>query len=80
MNDCTELYFSWNDGENHLFFNMISGMAPDFSTVVELNTGDAMIAGAGFNTYSYRVGFDISIPIYSPIAKLAEIRDIHNIR
>lgn len=35
-----------------------------------------MIAGAGFNTYSYRLGFDISIPMYSPIAKLAEVYSI----
>ncbi|KAB0802721.1 hypothetical protein PPYR_04907 [Photinus pyralis] len=70
----------WRDGENHLFFNMISGTAPDFSTVLEINTGDAIIAAAGFNTHTYRVGFDISIPIFSPIASLAEITFINNLR
>lgn len=70
----------WREGENHLFFNMISGTASDFSTILEINTGDAIIAGAGFNTHTYRVGFDISIPIFSPIAHLAEINYINDLR
>ncbi|KAF5277438.1 hypothetical protein FQA39_LY06251 [Lamprigera yunnana] len=70
----------WRDGENHLFFNMISGTAPDFSTVIELNIGDAIIAGAGFNTHTFRLGFDISIPIFSPIAKLGVSRYNNNLR
>lgn len=60
--------YSWKNGENHLLFNMIAGEAPNFSSVLELSTGKAMIAGADFDTYSYRVGYDISIPLYSPIA------------
>lgn len=58
----------WSDGENHLVFNMVPGAAPDYNTVVDLSLGKAMIAGAGFSTWTYRMGFDISFPMYSPVA------------
>lgn len=60
----------WNQGENHFLFNMISGASPDYSTVVELHSGKAMIGGAGFSSWSYRHGYDISLPVYSGISKL----------
>ncbi|EEZ99036.1 exostosin-2 [Tribolium castaneum] len=63
----------WNDGENHLIFNMIAGNAPDFSPVVDLATGKALIAGADFNKYSFRTNFDVSIPLFSPIARPGDI-------
>ena len=62
--------FSWNYGENHLIFNMISGSAPDFPSVIELDTGKALIAGADFDRYSFRVNFDVSIPLFSPILEM----------
>ncbi|XP_069687765.1 exostosin-2 [Periplaneta americana] len=57
----------WKDGENHLIFNMVPGAVPDYSTVVELALGHAIIAGAGFSSWTYRLGFDISLPVYSPV-------------
>ncbi|XP_065224418.1 exostosin-2 [Planococcus citri] len=55
----------WNNGENHIIFNML----PDkHSSVVELGTGKAMIAGAGFDSWTYRSKFDISLPAFSPYA------------
>ncbi|CAH1373650.1 hypothetical protein MTP99_015021 [Tenebrio molitor] len=62
----------WNNGENHLIFNMVSGTAPDFSPLIELETGKALIAGADFDRYSFRINFDVSIPLYSPVAALGE--------
>ncbi|KAL4709682.1 hypothetical protein ACJJTC_007413 [Scirpophaga incertulas] len=59
----------WNNGENHLIFNMLPGKPPNYETVVTLNTGKAIIAGGGFDTWSFRYGFDISIPVYSHIAE-----------
>ncbi|KAI8421961.1 hypothetical protein MSG28_009868, partial [Choristoneura fumiferana] len=41
---------------------------PNYETVLDLNTGNAIIAGGGFDSWSFRYGFDISIPVYSPIA------------
>ncbi|KAI8421963.1 hypothetical protein MSG28_009870 [Choristoneura fumiferana] len=47
---------------------MLPGTAPNYETVLDLNTGNAIIAGGGFDSWSFRYGFDISIPVYSPIA------------
>ncbi|XP_072932904.1 exostosin-2 [Epargyreus clarus] len=59
----------WNNGENHLIFNMVAGASPNYNTVVDLNTSRAIIAGAGFNTWTFRYGFDISLPLYSQLAE-----------
>ncbi|XP_028144510.1 exostosin-2 [Diabrotica virgifera virgifera] len=65
----------WRGGENHLIFNMVAGSTPDFSTVVELDVGKAIIAGAGFDTYSFRERFDISLPVFSLMGKAAAVKD-----
>lgn len=54
---------------------MISGNSPDFSQVIELDVGNAMIAGAGFDTYTFREKFDVSIPVFSPAARLGVVED-----
>jgi glucuronyl/N-acetylglucosaminyl transferase EXT2 len=46
---------------------MLPGEAPDFNKVTDVNTANAIIAGAGFDTQTYRYGFDFSIPFYSPL-------------
>ncbi|XP_012254638.2 exostosin-2 [Athalia rosae] len=56
----------WKDGENHLIFNMVPGSVPDYNTLIDVPVGKAMIAGAGFSSLTYREGFDISLPVYSP--------------
>lgn len=65
----------WKNGENHLIFNMIAGSSPDFSPVIELDLGNAMIAGADFDVESYRTKFDIPLPVFSSIAKTGEVKD-----
>ncbi|XP_060068340.1 exostosin-2-like [Ylistrum balloti] len=57
----------WNDGTNHLLFNMLPGTVPDYGTVLEVDTGKAIIAGGGFSIWSYRRTFDVSIPVYNPL-------------
>ncbi|KAF3422411.1 hypothetical protein E2986_02534 [Frieseomelitta varia] len=57
----------WNNGENHLIFNMVPGSVPDYNTVIDVPVGKAMIAGAGMSSLTYRSGFDISLPVYSPL-------------
>jgi len=47
---------------------MVPGTAPDYKTVVDLSIGKAMVAGVGFDSWTYRSSFDISIPIYSNLA------------
>ncbi|KAJ2951258.1 hypothetical protein O0L34_g5659 [Tuta absoluta] len=58
----------WNHGENHIIFNLLPGSPPNYNSVVDLDTEKAIIAGSGFDTWSYRYGFDISMPLYSSIA------------
>ncbi|KAK6641325.1 hypothetical protein RUM44_013034 [Polyplax serrata] len=59
----------WRNGENHLIWNFISGSPPDYSNVIELNIGNSLVAGAGFSSWTYRSGFDISLPLFSPYLK-----------
>ena len=40
--------------------------------VFNYRSADAIIVGAGFNTQTYRFGFDFSIPIYSPLLEKYE--------
>ncbi|XP_055842847.1 exostosin-2 [Episyrphus balteatus] len=56
----------WENGENHILFNMLPGGYPEFNRVMDVNTDKALIMGGGFDSWSYRVGFDISIPVWSP--------------
>lgn len=67
------MIFSWKDGENHLIFNMHSGSAHKFPNGLEINLGKAMRAAADFDVYNFRKGFDISIPVYSPILNLLKL-------
>ncbi|XP_071445244.1 exostosin-2 [Hetaerina americana] len=59
----------WNNGTNHIIFNMVPGSPPDYSSVVELDLGDAIVAGAGFSSWTYRPGYDVSLPVLSPLAE-----------
>ena len=63
---------SWENGENHLIFNFLPGTRPDYSTVLDVNTDRAIIVGAGFDSWTYRTEFDVSVPVYS--AALEEYR------
>lgn len=51
---------------------MVSGAPPDYSTVVELELGQSMVAGAGLSSWTYRQSFDLSLPIYSPLSGLLD--------
>uniref|UniRef100_A0A1Z5L165 Exostosin GT47 domain-containing protein n=1 Tax=Ornithodoros moubata TaxID=6938 RepID=A0A1Z5L165_ORNMO len=56
----------WNNGTNHVLFNMLPGTAPDYAEIIGVNTGRALIMGGGFSTWTYRRGYDISIPVFNP--------------
>uniref|UniRef100_A0A182N0E2 Exostosin-2 n=1 Tax=Anopheles dirus TaxID=7168 RepID=A0A182N0E2_9DIPT len=57
--------YRWENGENHLIFNFIPGAKPDYSTVLDVNTDRAIIVGAGFDSWTFRTDFDVSVPVYS---------------
>lgn len=69
----------WNDGANHLIFNMLPGELPDYKTTLEVDTGKAMIAGGGFSTWTYRRGFDVSIPVFNPFLENAYLQPKSNL-
>ncbi|KAM9385044.1 exostosin-1b [Pholidichthys leucotaenia] len=55
----------WNDGRNHLIFNLYSGTWPDYTEDLGFDIGQAMLAKASISTENFRPGFDVSIPLFS---------------
>lgn len=44
---------------------MVPGSDPDYNNVIDLQTARALIAGAGFDSWTYRTSFDVSLPFFS---------------
>ena len=54
----------WNNGINHLIFNLYSGSWPDYSDKLGIDLGYAMLAKASASSQNIRTGFDISLPLF----------------
>lgn len=55
----------WNNGRNHVVFNLYSGTWPDYvEDDLGFDTGEAILAKASMSMSSFRPGFDISIPLF----------------
>ncbi|KAK5639015.1 hypothetical protein RI129_011507 [Pyrocoelia pectoralis] len=55
----------WNNGQNHVIFNLYSGTWPDYAeNGLDFDTGMAILAKASVSINSIRSGFDISIPLF----------------
>ncbi|XP_016365364.1 exostosin-1b isoform X1 [Sinocyclocheilus rhinocerous] len=55
----------WNNGRNHLIFNLYSGTWPDYTEDLGVDIGQAMLAKASISTENFRPNFDVSIPLFS---------------
>ncbi|KAK6167913.1 hypothetical protein SNE40_021838 [Patella caerulea] len=53
----------WNNGRNHIIFNIFSGTWPDYTENVGFDFGEAILAKASLSVSKFRYGFDISFPL-----------------
>ncbi|UYV71618.1 EXT2 [Cordylochernes scorpioides] len=56
----------WNNGSNHLLFTLLPGGPPTYTPHLEVPTHRAINVGAGFSSWSFRRGLDVSLPVFNP--------------
>lgn len=55
----------WNNGLNHVIFNLYSGTWPDYTeNGLDFDSGMAILAKASISVNNLRPGFDISFPLF----------------
>ncbi|KAK3579845.1 hypothetical protein CHS0354_015261 [Potamilus streckersoni] len=56
---------TWNNGRNHIIFNLYSGTWPDYVEKMDFDIGEAILAKASMSTNRFRPNFDISFPLFA---------------
>ncbi|KAF0297992.1 Exostosin-1 [Amphibalanus amphitrite] len=54
----------WNNGRNHVVFNLFSGSWPGYSEDLMFDVGEAILAKASMSEENFRQGFDVSLPLF----------------
>ena len=54
----------WNNGRNHVVFNLFSGSWPGYSEDLMFDVGEAILAKASMSEQNFRQGFDVSLPLF----------------
>ncbi|XP_076327319.1 exostosin-1a-like [Tachypleus tridentatus] len=54
----------WNNGRNHVLFNLYSGTWPDYIEDLGFDVGQAILAKASTSVSKFRPYFDVSIPLF----------------
>ncbi|XP_014663423.1 PREDICTED: exostosin-1b-like [Priapulus caudatus] len=54
----------WNNGINHVIFNLYSGTFPDYIEDLGFDKGLAILAKASISEANFRPGFDIGVPLF----------------
>lgn len=56
---------TWNNGKNHIIFNLYSGTFPDYTEDLGFDLGQVILAKASIYVNNMRPGFDISLPLFA---------------